>query len=349
MMRSRLYGAARGGWLFTCASCLLIVAALSGLTGRASAAEGTALFIDERGSVGVGTQKPGSPLSVSGGTAIGSQGFVERSVAPQNGILIEGAAGIGGPVRIGGSDDPDSRRPLDVAAPGGIRIRQTQSQSEQNEIYFQDNGQIRSRDDNHRIVFDRESGVMELREQGEIVFSAGASAGQRTRTVTVGAGGMSVNGSISAAVRYQRDDEAETTYQKSLQRYHVSLTAERYGGRTRTIPREVLEDLCGRPDGCQVRLGMTRWGTGAETETASRLFIFYYSPRDGRWRTSADQVGVAGNGRTEHAQNIWNTCYFTDGTYAGYKEQGDKGTGMQLLVWNGYKNPARTCELTLIP
>jgi hypothetical protein len=348
-------------------SALLCGALLVFLDGAARAAEGTALYIDEQGSVGIGTQKPRSPLSVSGGAAIGSQEFVERNAAPGRGLVVEGRVGIGNPapeapldvsgdaviggqVRIGGAPDPASSRPLDIAAPGGIRIRQTASASEQNEIFFQDNGQIRSRDDSHRIIFDRESNRMELREYGEIVFSAGATAGQRTQTVTMSAGGMTVNGSITAAVRYQRDDEPETTYQKPLQRYHLSLTAERYGGRTRTIPKDVLESLCGKPDGCQVRLGMTRWGTGKETETASRSFLFYYSPSDGHWRVSdGDRSGIAGNGRTEHAYSIWDTCYFTDGSYAGFKDQADKGTGMQLLVWAGYKNPRRTCELTLIP
>lgn len=351
----------------TVALCLIVGGALLPAAPAPSrAAEGTALYIDERGNVGIGTQQPRSALSVSGGATIGSREFVEATPAPDAGLIVQGgvvigspapaarldAAGnavIGGQVRIGGTADPASRRALDIAAPGGIRIRQTAAQSGENELYFQDNGQIRSRDDNHRIIFDRESSRMELREYGEIVLSAGATAGQRTQTVTVSGGGMAVNGSITAAVRYQRDDEGETTYQKPLQRYHLSLTAARYEGRTRTVPKDVLESLCATPDGCEVRLGMTRWGNGAETETASRSFRFYYSTGDGRWRTSEDRVGVAGNKVTEHASNIWDTCYFTDGTYGGYKNQGDRGTGMQLLVWNGYKNPARTCELTLIP
>jgi hypothetical protein len=45
----------------------------------------------------------------------------------------------------------------------------------QREILFQDNGQIRSFDDNHRLVFARSANRMELREQGDITFSAGGS------------------------------------------------------------------------------------------------------------------------------------------------------------------------------
>jgi hypothetical protein len=44
----------------------------------------------------------------------------------------------------------------------------------------------------------------------------------------------------------------------------------------------------------------------------------------------------------------WDTCYFTDGTYADSKDLGDKQQGMQLLVWHHFNHPDRTCELTLI-
>ena len=47
--------------------------------------------------------------------------------------------------------------------------------------------------------------------------------------------------------------------------------------------------------------------------------------------------------------DAWDTCKFTDGTYENYQDKGDKQTGLQLLVWNGRENAARTCELTLIP
>jgi hypothetical protein len=74
--------------------------------------------------------------------------------------------------------------------------------------------------------------------------------------------------------------------------------------------------------------------------------------KNGRWRASStdagDANGVDGDGKTAHVRSIWDTCYFTDGTYDQYRNQGDSGRGMQLLVWNHYKNQNRTCELTLI-
>ena len=83
-----------------------------------------------------------------------------------------------------GIGTPSPQKPLDVAASGGIQISQSDSASANNELYFQDNGQIRSLDDNHRIIFDRANNILELREFGDVVFSPGAGAGMRTQTVT---------------------------------------------------------------------------------------------------------------------------------------------------------------------
>jgi hypothetical protein len=184
-------------------------------------------------------------------------------------------------------------------------------------------------------------------------------------------GGTTLNGNLNVAqditasgavdgnmkVVYQRDDETQTTYQKPLWRYHMSLTAAKYGGRTKTIPSAILTALCGKPDGCEVRLGMTRWDNAILTESASISGKLYIG-QNGRWRVSEPPYregvgeGVVGNGRTEHAMDAWKTCYLTDGTYDNYQDKGDKQTGLQLLVWNNegkYNNPARTCELTIIP
>lgn len=168
-------------------------------------------------------------------------------------------------------------------------------------------------------------------------------------------GNVQVKGLVSSTGRYQRDDEPESTYEISP-RYHLSLTGKNFAGKTRTIPHDILIALCGDPDGCQVRLGMTRWDNDSETETASVFFTFYYSPADGHWRASetdaGNAAGIDGDGRVAHVRNIWSICYFTDGTYSAYREIGDKEKGMQLLVWSGGKgqnnHPNRTCELTLI-
>jgi hypothetical protein len=161
----------------------------------------------------------------------------------------------------------------------------------------------------------------------------------------------SQSGNIIGEVVYQKDDNPQTLYLKPLSRYHMTLTAANYAGRTKTIPQKVLKDLCSTPDGCEVRLGMTRWDNANKTQTASIVNRFYYSPADGHWRTNwpRDTEGVIGDGNTTHAMSAWDTCFFTDGTYENYQDKRDKGTGMQLLVWNKNNDPARTCELTIIP
>jgi hypothetical protein len=177
-------------------------------------------------------------------------------------------------------------------------------------------------------------------EQGDVIV------GSQSGNIQL-SGKPNVSGDI-----YQRDDNPPTTYEKPLWRYHMSLTAEKYAGRTKTIPKEVLTKLCGTRDGCEVRLGMTRWDDASKTQTASIVNRFYYSPNDGHWRVSwpRDTEGIIGNGATQHAMDAWSTCFFTDGTYNNYQDLGDKGTGMQLgMIGRGNSNPARTCELTLIP
>jgi len=57
------------------------------------------------------------------------------------------------------------------------------------EIFFADNGQFRSFDNNHRILFRRTENKMELREFGDIVFSPGATAGAETAKITMKADG----------------------------------------------------------------------------------------------------------------------------------------------------------------
>jgi len=152
-------------------------------------------------------------------------------------------------------------------------------------------------------------------------------------------------------VVYQGTTSSRESTRNPLWRYHMSLTAMQYAGRTKTIPSYILKALCGTPDGCEVRLGNTRWGNGNETEAQSVVKRFYYSPADGHWRTNwpNETSGVIENGNRQDAMNVSNTCYFTDAAFENMQDKGDKNTGMQLGVWNGNNNPTRTCELTIIP
>ncbi|KAG8526073.1 uncharacterized protein KY384_000065 [Bacidia gigantensis] len=74
------------------------------------------------------------------------------------------------------------------------------------ELFFADNGQIRSFDNNHRIIFNRAGNQMEMREFGDLLFSPGATvkvimqAGGNVGigTITPGAK-LDVNGNINSA------------------------------------------------------------------------------------------------------------------------------------------------------
>lgn len=88
-------------------------------------------------------------------------------------ILNSGSVGIG-------TVSPQAR--LHVAG-GDLRIDAGQ------EILFADNGQIRSADNNHRILFRRGENKLELREHGDIVFSSGATAGNETAKAVLRADG----------------------------------------------------------------------------------------------------------------------------------------------------------------
>jgi hypothetical protein len=57
------------------------------------------------------------------------------------------------------------------------------------ELKFVDNGQIKSLDDNHRILFRRSEDIMEFRELGNLIFSPGANVGQQTAKMIMASNG----------------------------------------------------------------------------------------------------------------------------------------------------------------
>lgn len=126
--------------------------------------------------------------------------FINRDSGAKSNVLIgrngkelfvrgaDGAVGIG-------TGDPQAR--LDVA--GSARFADTVQMQKDKEIVFADNGQIRSLDNNHRLLFRRNENVLELREYGRIVFSAGATQGQETASMVLQPNGdLQVAGKITA-------------------------------------------------------------------------------------------------------------------------------------------------------
>jgi hypothetical protein len=79
------------------------------------------------------------------------------------------------------------------------------------EFYFADNGQIRSLDDNHRILFRRAENKMELREYGNIIFSAGAVSSAETGTMVVNGNGNVGIGTLNPDSKLQVVGTIRTT------------------------------------------------------------------------------------------------------------------------------------------
>jgi len=95
-------------------------------------------------------------------------------------LFVDGATGN---VRIGAAASTA------VTVAGNLRLEEGLLINAGKEIYFADNGQIRSADDNHRIIFRRAENKLELREYGDIIFSSGSTGGQETSRMVINRAG----------------------------------------------------------------------------------------------------------------------------------------------------------------
>jgi hypothetical protein len=358
-------------WLIFIAAFLLLDGNL-----RSQQNSDDALFIDSSGRVGIGTTQPAASLDVKapagsasairfGDTAgfaslvAGSTYFGLRDQANNKRLTILQSSG-----NIGiGTDQPQTK--LEIAHNQALKVGNAYLSSGGNYAHLATNEWF----DGQKWLATAPGALIQLSGQNTAFYTHDANGNHVNRMIVNSAGNVGIGtaspretlevkgnaiiqGKMTSAGRLQVDDQPETTYEISP-RYHLSLSNPVYGGKTRTIPHDILTARCADRDGCQVRLAMTRWSSNANTESASVFFTFYYSPTgDGHWRASATDAananGVDGDGKITHVRNIWDTCFFTDGTYANYKQVGDSAQGMQLLVWNGNNNAGRTCELTLI-
>ncbi|MCH7575326.1 MAG: hypothetical protein IIA59_09400 [Candidatus Marinimicrobia bacterium] len=176
---------------------------LTGISaGKWSDGLGGVIYYNE-GHVGIGTDAPTAPLTIKttsgpeifftgGGEGYNADIHSERefhlgtinsshlSLMTDNQLrmTINGAGNVGV-----GTAEPNDK--LEVY--GDLRINTAAGDND--EIFFTDNGQIRSLDNNHRILFRRSENKMELREYGDLIFSPGATAGMETAKVIMKANG----------------------------------------------------------------------------------------------------------------------------------------------------------------
>lgn len=161
----------------------------------ATAAPANGLIV--QGALGAGIAAPVAVLHVNGDTVWNEKAGQRFILHPRQGaagdflhLTVDDAAGgwewtkgislkRDGSVGVG-TNQPQAR--LHVAG-GALRLDAAQ------EIFFADNGQIRSLDNSHRILFRRSEDKLELREYGSIIFSPGATAGNETAKAMLTAGG----------------------------------------------------------------------------------------------------------------------------------------------------------------
>jgi Chaperone of endosialidase len=185
---------------------------------------GTSTRISEQPALAATATPPGNPnLTLPLATVALASGKV--SAAPDNAVRNQAGAVLGQDltvhsVTLRNDTVAVSTWPKLVCSAANTAALQNAGLSMDNsqEIFFADNGQVRSHDDSHRLVFNRQNNLMELHELGDITFITGSTPAEKMRVTASGKVGI---GTATPDVNLSVQGSTGATYLK----VHDSATA----------------------------------------------------------------------------------------------------------------------------
>jgi hypothetical protein len=188
-----------------------------GVTESLSIGNPVQLFVSATGNVGIGTTTPGAyKLQVSGAlradslsadkvTTSALEGVSSFAVGAFKSESVETkrvtAEVVDGVKSLTASAIQAESAAVGALSAGSASGLQAVALGANGSIKFADNGQISSLDNNHRLLFRREENILELREHGSILLSAGATQGNQTGSVAVTPAGNVGIGTLTPGAR----------------------------------------------------------------------------------------------------------------------------------------------------
>jgi hypothetical protein len=188
-----------------------------GVTESLSVGSPVQLFVSATGSVGIGTTTPGAyklqvagalradSLSVDKVTTSALEGVSSFAVAAFKSESVETkrvtAEVVDGVTSLTASAVQADSAKVGALSAGSASGMSAVSLGAGGRIHFAENGQISSADNNHRLLFRREENILELREHGTILLSAGATQGNQTSSVVVAPSGNVGIGALNPRAR----------------------------------------------------------------------------------------------------------------------------------------------------
>lgn len=187
------------------------------------------------------------------------------------------------------------------------------------------------------------------------------SGGGASKAVTID-GDLTVNGKWSSAAILDKGDSngganQPSTYPVNIRRYVVEAPDNSTSPDTVPVDNTILTEFCQDEDGCTMGLYMRNWNDLAQPGLLAGVSAAHFSlaavnsnKREWDMRDVTGLVSTGGtdnNGAVNHAMNIYNACFFTDGEYVN-GQGSDAALGFGLLNWAGaFDSVKMTCVLVI--